>query len=240
MAEQERMDRWSKLPQARYLFNSPYHCAAPQTSEDCIRRILHHIARCAEERCSCGLQEYIHQRQLGHEDLIGIITKVAPETSPPKHSRVQTSGSSNRLEQEECVITKIVNNRRTMTRQSRTNPVIEIQNNRIRRLCLKFPDATKDWSQFDANCATEDDTRHYNTALGLDQFSLSTQVLQDLRSGMIGAEIIHRYFTVLCNSVVHVNVRHIDPAFTTVIAGLEVDPTVQPHRRFTDTHLFCD
>jgi hypothetical protein len=57
---------------------------------------------------------------------------------------------------------------------------------------------------------------------------------------MIGAEVIHRYFTVLCNSVVHVNVHHLDPAFTTVIAGLEVNPTVQPHRRFTDTHLFCD
>ena len=54
------LTRWSKLPQARYLFNSPYHGAAPITSDDSVKRILHHISICGNRRCTCNLDDHLH------------------------------------------------------------------------------------------------------------------------------------------------------------------------------------
>ena len=66
------------------------------------------------------------------------------------------------------------------------------------------------------------------------------QVLQDLRPGIVNSEVVHSYFTVLCKSLVNVNVRHFYPAYAYIMAGLAVDPTEKPHRLFKDRHLFCD
>ncbi len=57
---------------------------------------------------------------------------------------------------------------------------------------------------------------------------------------MIGCEVVHRYFSILCPSSVNVNVQHLHPAFTSLMAGLVTDSGVNIHEVFEDRHLLCD
>jgi hypothetical protein len=57
---QDETRRWWGLPQARYLFNSPYHCVGPVTQEDIVRRISFHIASC-NACCLCGIDDFMER-----------------------------------------------------------------------------------------------------------------------------------------------------------------------------------
>ena len=52
---------WSKLPQARYLFNSPYHTCSPTDKTSLITRVQRHFLRCNESRCTCDIQTLLSQ-----------------------------------------------------------------------------------------------------------------------------------------------------------------------------------
>ena len=82
------LSRWSKLPQARYLFNSPYHGAAPITSDDSVKRILHHIAICGNRRCTCNLDDYFCNRQLHLQDCRRLPDEIDKQILTTKESRV--------------------------------------------------------------------------------------------------------------------------------------------------------
>ena len=49
---------WWKIPQARYLFNRPYHCVGPTTRDDIICRINTHFTRC-DSFCHCNIESFL-------------------------------------------------------------------------------------------------------------------------------------------------------------------------------------
>ena len=49
---------WSRIPQARYLFNSPYHTLQPSQLTQAITLLQHHHSHCAI-RCICDLQQQL-------------------------------------------------------------------------------------------------------------------------------------------------------------------------------------
>jgi len=49
---------WSRIPQARYLFNSPYHTLQPSQLPQAIKLLQHHHSHCAI-RCICDLQQQL-------------------------------------------------------------------------------------------------------------------------------------------------------------------------------------
>jgi len=65
MKDEKRI--WWELPQARYLFNSPYHCVGPLTQEDIICRITKHFTSCAT-CCSCGIEDFMTRIQMRLSD----------------------------------------------------------------------------------------------------------------------------------------------------------------------------
>ena len=71
------MRRWSKLPQARHLFNTPYHGAAPRTSDDYVSKILRHLKHCGINMCSCILEEYFRNSSTAPSTSTDVIIKDA-------------------------------------------------------------------------------------------------------------------------------------------------------------------
>ena len=82
MSSESARTRWSQLPHARYLFNSPYHGASPFTTEETIKRILHHIRSCGNSTCTCDVENLLALRQLQKHECKDIITKVIKSNRP--------------------------------------------------------------------------------------------------------------------------------------------------------------
>ena len=80
MSSESARTRWSQLPHARYLFNSPYHGASPFTTEKTIKSILHHIRSCGNSTCTCAVENLLALRQ--HQKHVDIITKVIKSNRP--------------------------------------------------------------------------------------------------------------------------------------------------------------
>ena len=57
MADKSKI--WWNLPQARVLFNSPYHTCAPTDQRQIIERIIRHFDRCKEDNCRCNLDRFL-------------------------------------------------------------------------------------------------------------------------------------------------------------------------------------
>ena len=85
------LSRWSQLPQARYLFNSPYHDAAPLTPDGSVKKILHHFAICGNRRCTCNLDDDFHNRQLHFLDCMSLLDEVDKKISTTQRSRVASA-----------------------------------------------------------------------------------------------------------------------------------------------------
>jgi hypothetical protein len=233
MGDHKRRERWSRLPQARYLFNSPYHGAAPQTSVERVRKIIHHITGCGTGRCSCNIQELHEEGWTGNRAV-----EVIPSLSPGSLSKPRMS-STDPSKQQECIITKVVKGARVLRQETFKTPAVRPFVNTTVDI-LSFHEDTSDWGQLDAKCSTEHDVSHHIDESDPTSYSLLTAELQDLRSGMIGCEVVHRYFSILCPSSVNVNVQHLHPAFTSLMAGLVTDSGVDIHEVFEDRHLLCD
>jgi len=69
-------DLWSRIPQARYLFNTPYHTLQPHQVTKAIDTLQHHHLHC-DIRCTCDLQQQLTLISQ-HCD-----TKKRPATRPP-------------------------------------------------------------------------------------------------------------------------------------------------------------
>ena len=233
MGDHKRRERWSSLPQARYLFNSPYHGAAPQTSVERVRKIIHHITCCGTGRCSCNILELHEQGSTGNRAVKAISLSSTGSLSKLKMSSTDLS------RQQECIITKVVRGARVLRQETFKTPAVRPSVNPTAHI-LSFHEDTSDWGQLDAKCSTEHDVSHHVDESDPTSYSLLTSELQDLRSGMIGCEVVHRYFSILCPSSVNVNVQHLHPAFTSLMAGLVTDSGVDIHEVFEDRHLLCD
>ena len=234
MQKQERIDRWSRLPQARYLFNSPYHGAAPQTKDATVQRILKHLTQCQKSNCHCDLDGYLQKLQRQNADTTSIRMSVATGGASRRHRFLNTSGD------QECTITRIVPLGRVPRRGPFTPPAARTVGTRHNGDILCFHKDTSDWLQLDANCSQTHDVSHYINSSDPRRYSLLTEELQDLRSGMLGCEVVHRYFSILCASSVDRNVQHFTPVYTSLMAGLVTQSGVNPHTHFEDRHLFCD
>ena len=46
---------WTRIPQARTLFNSPYHTCKPKQKELILKRTILHHTTCSDTTCTCGL-----------------------------------------------------------------------------------------------------------------------------------------------------------------------------------------
>ena len=55
---QDKSRIWWQIPQARVLFNSPYHSCSPSTRSTIIQRIINHFRKCAKDECTCHLQDF--------------------------------------------------------------------------------------------------------------------------------------------------------------------------------------
>ena len=58
MSSPEDREYWSRIPQARTLFNSPYHTCKPRQRASILARITLHYTTCSESNCTCGLQQH--------------------------------------------------------------------------------------------------------------------------------------------------------------------------------------
>jgi len=52
------MAYWARLPQARCLFNSPYHTCKPATRTMIVNKVHFHFVTCNPNNCRCGLQQF--------------------------------------------------------------------------------------------------------------------------------------------------------------------------------------
>ena len=65
---------WERLPQARILFNSPYHTCAPSIQPLIIARLIRHLEQCTDTTCYCSLASYL--------DTIASIRTIPAESLP--------------------------------------------------------------------------------------------------------------------------------------------------------------
>ena len=56
MSSTTDLEYWSRIPQARTLFNSPYHTCKPLQRAQIVARIQLHYTTCVDETCTCDLQ----------------------------------------------------------------------------------------------------------------------------------------------------------------------------------------
>ena len=231
-------DRWARLPQARYLFNSPYHGAHPQTTEDIVQRIITHLIRCTQSRCRCDLDGYINRRQFRPESMnVTAMLNTLSSSSKALSSRKRHLHGS---DGQECIITKVVPRCQVPSSGSFKSPAAIGARYTSTGDTLCFHEETRDWTLLDSMCAEGHDVSHYINSSDPRRFSLLTEELQDLRSGMLGCEVVHRYFSILCASSVNRNVQHFTPVYTSLMAGLVTEGGVDPHTQFEDRHLFCE
>ena len=59
MKSAQDRDLWSKIPQARYLFNSPYHTCSLRDKSTLLSSIQHHLLNCSDAHCSCNIQSIL-------------------------------------------------------------------------------------------------------------------------------------------------------------------------------------
>ena len=94
---------WWKLPQARVLFNSPYHSSTPSSRKDIICRVLVHFQPCTEINCTCMLDDYFDSFRRH------LVTKSLPPT-PVRSTATQLSSAAVML----CAPEKLSNSRITV------------------------------------------------------------------------------------------------------------------------------
>ena len=87
-SEEER-NYWNRLPQARYLFNSPYHTCKPSQRLLVLDRIEHHFRQCSNGSCSCDIQHYFDSIQAQLTDQASKKRKRATSTSQRARPRLK-------------------------------------------------------------------------------------------------------------------------------------------------------
>ena len=133
-------------------------------------------------------------------------------------------------DEQECIITKVVPRCQLPCSGSFKTPAAMGARYTSTGDTLCFHEETRDWTLLDSMCAEGHDVSHYINSSDPRRFSLLTEELQDLRSGMLGCEVMHRYFSILCASSVDRNVQHFTPAYTSLKAGLATESNVNPIR----------
>ena len=179
MTKPERRDRWSRLPQARYLFNTPYHGAAPQTSQERMRIIIHHLIRCDHNRCSCDLDSYLQNHEMVGQALLTADpdnlnltsenltsararraresdTRVGSSMDSVPRKKIPTTRDSQTFS--ECLITKVVPRKSTVHGSIFTAPAKSRQG-------LSVPDSTN--GRYDLSLDIRQDTSLPAAGLGL-------------------------------------------------------------------------
>lgn len=59
MSSSADREYWSRIPQARTLFNSPYHTCKPRERELILDCVVRHYNSCSDSICSCALQQQL-------------------------------------------------------------------------------------------------------------------------------------------------------------------------------------
>ena len=67
MSSTEDREYWSRIPQARTLFNSPYHTCKPSQRELIVARVQLHYNSCTDDVCTCHLQQYLTEVATTHQ-----------------------------------------------------------------------------------------------------------------------------------------------------------------------------
>ena len=169
----------------------------------------------------------------------GESTDTLPKTEKRSHEQRRITSQTTAKTRRRTTEREIFTNPRSKKTPTSTATTAMIGSQR--RNILRFHEDTRDWAQLDEKCSGALDASHRIDSTDPRSYGLITQELQDLRSGQIGSEVIHRYFTLLSASSVHIRVEHFHPAYTPLMAGLLPPPqVVNPHEKFEDRHLLCD
>jgi len=67
MSSPEDREYWSRIPQARTLFNSPYHTCKPSQRELIATRVQLHYNSCTDDNCTCHLQQFLTEVKKSHQ-----------------------------------------------------------------------------------------------------------------------------------------------------------------------------
>jgi len=67
MSSPEDREYWSRIPQARTLFNSPYHTCKPSQRELIVARVQLHYNSCTDDICTCHLQQFLTEVRESHQ-----------------------------------------------------------------------------------------------------------------------------------------------------------------------------
>ena len=59
MSSPDDCEHWSQIPQARTLFNSPYHTCKPRERNLILEKITLHYNTCSDSTCTCALQQHL-------------------------------------------------------------------------------------------------------------------------------------------------------------------------------------
>ena len=85
VASSRDRDLWSRIPQARYLFNSPYHTLQPSQVTQALTLLQHHHDHCVI-RCVCDLQQQLTLLQQPSATKKRSTTRPTLPPKRPKHS----------------------------------------------------------------------------------------------------------------------------------------------------------
>jgi len=217
---QDETRRWWGLPQARYLFNSPYHCVGPVTQEDIVRRISFHIASC-NACCLCGIDDFmerirnrLHNAKVESNRAQGgeiRVTKVIKRTASLKHQRQFTKPMQCKLS---CASSQSTASMSLQPPISGTGPVATVQSESLGRqdsLSLCFPLETSSWQPMDNQCDDTAGKCHPITNPNSFCSSLSTEVIQDLRAHCLTGDVIYAYLSTLCTQITTIRCAVLDP-----------------------------
>ena len=230
MKDEKRI--WWELPQARYLFNTPYHCVGPLTQEDIICRITKHFTSCVT-CCSCGIEDFLSR----------IRTRLSDENIGRK---VLSNG--------EARITKVLKSApATRRHQSFTKPLIlkedasttltsvhSIPQQPPSQRVLSFPPETSSWRSMDELCDDLAGKHHLITNPTPACISITTETIQDLRANCLTGDVIYAYLTTLCTHVTTIKCAVLDPLVAPIIVGADRQSKISPHPYFLDSHRQCD
>ena len=192
---------WWGLPQARYLFNSPYHCVGPLTQEDIVRRISFHIASC-NVCCRCGIDDFIEKiRNRMHDANVEShwaqsgkirVTKVIKRSVAPNHHVQFTKPLQCKLISESAHSTF---SRSLQLPISGLSTVTTVQSESLGRhdsLSLCFPIETSSWQPMDNQCADTAGKQHRIINSHSFCSSLTTESIQDLRAHCLTGDVLYK------------------------------------------------
>ena len=247
------INRWSQLPQARYLFNSPYHGAAPATSNELVHKIIGHIKSCGENMCYCGINEYVRMHQTNPIEVTDTASKIKQRSSGARevysvdtsirNTMYITTRSTNdsygkrdpQLNNNDSVesITDYDNDNREVHQKT-----INYSSSHVPVLC--FHDGTASWQELDSKCAYDDSYHHFNKGTIRHRTCFLTTELQDLRAHRLVTTTIGNYFNVLCQHFCHDTIQYVDPLYTSIMVGLDSSSLIDINPLMKDRHVLCE